>query len=885
MTDDNLTVLHSVNRRHATKRITRNPKTGEIKNRSYDREHHFRVEIVPVGNFAGLCAALTRFTEQPFAFVIRGEPAPGINPNYTRRLLHPDRKSGDPATFTAAPRHWFAVDMDHIAAPVTIDPVTDPDGAIDHLIGLLPPELADASCWWQWTSSQSLPGHEDTLSARLWYRSVEPLGDADLKRWAATANGSVKLIDIALYNPVQAHYIARPVFDGMTDPLPRRYGVHAGLEDEVSLILPPPDPKNPEVASGQGYAPGRGVQAYLAEIGGGRGFRVPIKSAVASYIAIQGSKADCEPLKVAIREAIDDADAGGRSTDDIDRYRSDEYLDDLIRWTRERHGDQPPKGFQPEPPPHLDDPLWPEPPPTPPAPRPTLRVVAGELPAVVDAAETILVDRDRDLYEFADQIVRPALAPIRIADNKQTIGLRLVPVRLHHMIERFTRIIDFQKYSRTRLQWEATDCPEAVAKAYLERVGVWRLPKLAMITCCPLLLSDGRILDRPGFDAASGILFDPQGVVFPPVPPHPTADQARQSLDLLKALFAEFPFVDAASRSVMWSALLSSVARPAFDFVPLHGFDAPVAGTGKSKLVDRCAVLVRGHECPVTSQGDDETEFEKRLGAELLEGSRLISVDNCERPLGGALLCQTATQHFLKVRVLGFSKTVIVTNGTLMFATGNNLQLYGDMLRRGVIGRLDAGVERPELRTFTREDPVHTLKRERGRYVSAALTVLHAFNVAGRPVTRQPLGGFEGWSRLVRDTLIWLGEVDPVETIEGARSGDPERQKLEAVIAQWRQVLDNRSVTTRAVIEEACWFDLTPTPSNPNHITYRHPEFRNALLDVANERGRVSVGRLGKWIGANQHKVIGKDRLAADTPAAGNARWRLERRQTDGTWR
>lgn len=65
----------------------------------------------------------------------------------------------------------------------------------------------------------------------------------------------------------------------------------------------------------------------------------------------------------------------------------------------------------------------------PPAPRPILRVVAGELPAVVDAAEAILVERDRDLYEFGDQVVRPAQAPIKIADNQQTIGLRLVPVR------------------------------------------------------------------------------------------------------------------------------------------------------------------------------------------------------------------------------------------------------------------------------------------------------------------------------------------------------------------------------------------------------------------------------------------------------------------------
>jgi hypothetical protein len=77
MSGDNLTVLHSINRRHATKRITLNPKTGEIKNRSYDREHHFWIEIVPVGDFADLCAALTRFTKQPFALCNPGRARAG----------------------------------------------------------------------------------------------------------------------------------------------------------------------------------------------------------------------------------------------------------------------------------------------------------------------------------------------------------------------------------------------------------------------------------------------------------------------------------------------------------------------------------------------------------------------------------------------------------------------------------------------------------------------------------------------------------------------------------------------------------------------------------------------------------------------------------------
>jgi hypothetical protein len=37
------------------------------------------------------------------------------------------------------------------------------------------------------------------------------------------------------------------------------------------------------------------------------------------------------------------------------------------------------------------------------------------------------------------------------------------------------------------------------------------------------------------------------------------------------------------------------------------------------------------------------------------------------------------------------------------FATGNNLQIQGDLTRRILICQLDAGVKRPETRTFTRD--------------------------------------------------------------------------------------------------------------------------------------------------------------------------------------
>jgi hypothetical protein len=165
--------------------------------------------------------------------------------------------------------------------------------------------------------------------------------------------------------------------------------------------------------------------------------------------------------------------------------------------------------------------------------------------------------------------------------------------------------------------------------------------------------------------------------------------------------------------------------------------------------------------------------------------------------------------------------------------------------------------------------------------------VLRGYIVADRPIRKSPLGGFEGWSDLVRNALIWLGEEDPVETIESARTEDPERQRLEAVITQWHSVLQNRSLTTDAVIKEACAMTLergTGYDGSDLHV-FCHPEFRNALLDVAGERDRVSVRRLGTWLGNNKHKVVGKHRLAAATEHDGLRRWKLEEGDGKGKWR
>jgi predicted P-loop ATPase len=344
MSAENLTALVSVSGKYATKQFSPKP-GGGIKNRGYGNETFFSVASVPVANIQELGCALEQVALNPFAFVVRGEPLPAINRKHTRRLAYADKKTGDPAAFGEQPRHAFIVDVDHVACPATIDPISDPDGAIEYVLGLLPPDLWDATVWWQFSSSQSVTS-VDTLSVHLWFWSAEPLSNAELKRWGAVVNkvAGYKLVDTSLYSAVQPHYVAAPIFNGINDPLPRRCGLRQGLDEEVSLVVPRPDPKRPEEPSAGGYEPGVGVDAFLDELGGPKGFRGPIVSAVASWISIHGSKANVEPLKALIRAAIAHADPGNRATSEIERYSSDRHLDDIIEWVRTLHGDQPPKG-------------------------------------------------------------------------------------------------------------------------------------------------------------------------------------------------------------------------------------------------------------------------------------------------------------------------------------------------------------------------------------------------------------------------------------------------------------------------------------------------------------------------------------------------------------
>jgi hypothetical protein len=502
------------------------------------------------------------------------------------------------------------------------------------------------------------------------------------------------------------------------------------------------------------------------------------------------------------------------------------------------------------------------------APWPQIQIKPGELPRVVNEAEDALLLLGRDIYQRGGMLVRPVLnKSLKASADRETESWQLVPVTRSYLVEVLCCAAQFLRYDKRAQKWAAIDAPEKVAETYLSRQGRWKLSLLAGVVNTPFLRGDGSICETAGYDPDSHLLFKPEHQIFPLVQQYPSKADAQGALKQLRKLIESFPFVTQVDRAVALAGLLTVLDRRSMATAPLIAFTSPMAGTGKSLLVDLMGVMATGRLMPVLSQGKNEEEFEKRLGASLLASDACISIDNCDAPLSGALLCQALTQGELNIRLLGYSRNIGTAMNASIFATGNNLVITGDLTRRCLLGSLDAGVERPELREFS-IDVIEEAHTRRGELVVAALTILRAWQVAragGERIRAVPYGGFADWSRRVREPLIWLGEPDPCNTVAKVRENDPHRDLLTAVVMQWKQ---NLKLNAQYTVE-----DIIGRSVNV-------PSFYNALLTVAAARtgGSISNDRLGRWLKSVQGKIVSGFTLLQDGHAYGYPQWKLVQR-------
>ena len=434
--------------------------------------------------------------------------------------------------------------------------------------------------------------------------------------------------------------------------------------------------------------------------------------------------------------------------------------------------------------------------------RPAI-LVNQDLHRAVDAASNALA-RSSDLFRRDAQLVQVLRGTGDELSARDAPVAR--PVVLPTLREVLTSVAVFGKFD-PRIEQVVRCLPsDALVAAVLHR-GSWpKVPRLVGITEAPALRVDGTILQEPGYDKATGYLYVPTQT-FPAIPNRPTKDDAVRACQELEDVYADFPFRAPESRSAALAGLLTLLARPAIlGSTPAVLTDANVRGSGKTLIVDTISIIATGRTTPKMSYPTDDVELEKVLGSYALRGASTINFDNITRPFGGGPLdrCLTAGNS-VELRVLGKSEIPTLPWRAVIFGTGNNLVLTGDTARRVLVCRLESPLENPEDRSgFRHPNLLAWVTEHRARLVCAALTVLRAWVVAGRPLCGcDTWGSFEAWSALVPPSLVHAGAADPMRA-RAAQAGveDEEKIALESVLEGWARLdADNKGLTVKVALD------------------------------------------------------------------------------------
>lgn len=516
---------------------------------------------------------------------------------------------------------------------------------------------------------------------------------------------------------------------------------------------------------------------------------------------------------------------------------------------------------------------------------PQIEIKDGQLSALATKAEDMLIAAGVPLYQRGGTLVRPIIETVDASRGRKTKVAQLRALDSVYLRDLMGRHATWKKYDGRKKTMVITNPPTETATTVLARVGDWKFPRIAGVISTPTMRPDGSLLRDQGYDDVTGLLLV-EPPPMPPIPDQPTREDALKALALIEGLIVGFPFVSDVDRAVALSGIITPVVRGAFPVTPMHASRAPTAGSGKSFLWDIVAAISIGQLMPVMSTGPDVAELEKRLGAAMMTGQPLISIDNITGNLDGASLCQFIERPVVEVRVLGRTEQVkIEARGTSMYSTGNNFVVVGDLCRRVITVNLDPAVERPELRQFE-FDPIARILSDRGAYVAACLTVCRAYWVAGQPGLAPPLLSFEGWSNTVRSALIWLGREDVVKSMDAAREEDPERTEISDMLEAWASVIGvgggSRIKTADAIVRGMAVVKPTMIDLDNPHLTEpKHPELYAALEAIAfkatGKRGQKPDGKmLGDWLRRYRGRVINGKRFAYLPNEKRGAEWWVE---------
>lgn len=395
------------------------------------------------------------------------------------------------------------------------------------------------------------------------------------------------------------------------------------------------------------------------------------------------------------------------------------------------------------------------------------------------------------------------------------------------------------------------------------------------VTHTPTMRPDGTVLDRPGYDEATGLLYLPNDD-YPPVPLNPTPAQVGMAREVLLEMIADFDFETDHDRANYLALLLMAVLRTMIGGDRKIGaITAHQPGSGKSLLAQILAQLFGAATRSEFPEG--ETERAKVLFSLLLTTTApFITFDNVDRSgtINSGVLAGFVTTAELSDRVLGASETKTAVNDRIVVLTGNNLEIGGDNARRTLMVRIDPKVPNPEERTdFAIANLPEWVAERRGMLVTALLILVRAWVNAGRPDEKQSSDSFAPMLEAINGIL----SVAEIEGHANHKDVAPETkgdgfeewgEMLAAIYEKW----GGQPWTGKTLLEEI----------SAAHGGLEQDILPSALADAAKFK---PVTALGRELGAGLSKAEGRWFEGHTVRKAGTKQratvWRVERYGAD----
>jgi hypothetical protein len=486
--------------------------------------------------------------------------------------------------------------------------------------------------------------------------------------------------------------------------------------------------------------------------------------------------------------------------------------------------------------------------------KPTIKVDPGELHRIVDAGELVLADTKR-YYQRGGLIVAVSTDP----ESKETA---IKPVSQPSLVRALSGGATWMRYDARSEGYVNSDPPARHVQVLFDSERYNHLPALSGIARQPHLRADGSLVREAGFDVATGLfgVFDTRRFS---VPAKPTKAQALEALGVLRGLLVEFEFASAHDEAATVAGMLTAAIRPSLPTSPMFHVKAPQIASGKSYLSGIIAAFASPSMPSAVAFPSNEEECQKLLLATLLAAPGVVTFDNLTTDLiPFKSLCSALTEEFLTGRILGMSKTATVGTRALILSSGNNVEAVRDMARRCITIALDPKVETPATRQFS-ADPLGAVRAQREHFVSLALIIIRAWLESGDAATTcKPLASYTQWSAWVRQSILWLGLPDPADRVFEQLAHDPDRETLGRLLSAWCRVHGNRPTMIREAVTAA---EMGFADDAKN--------LREALLEIADERGLINRRRLGRWIARHQGRIVDGQRFERASTTTSAEQW------------